>query len=407
MTLEASTDPYAPVTAVDGDASGGLGSGQVLVRTLAGSANANGFVDGIGTNARFRCLIGLDLDADGNLFVVDGETNSIRRVEPSGLVSTVAGVRGLGSGHVNGAGNIATFMYPTDVAVVPAGTFGNYNAVPAGTSVTYLLVADLDNYRIRLIRSPNSGWSATMPWEPRNPAFYEVATIAGDGTSGHTNGVGTTAQFAAPGCVAVGPGGVAYVLERAGGNRVRQLTWTGGNPMLAANWQVSPLAGSTSGTAGYVDAPGTSAQFSDPRGLTVGPDGTVYVADTYNHCIRAITPDGAVTTLAGTNSSGYTDAAGTAARFYCPWDVAAGPDGYLYVADRYNYAVRRVSPTGVTATVARSGSSTPTDGTGATAGFYDDLGLTVGRNGTIYLAEAEAIRILQRIISVGDASATQ
>eukprot|EP00825_Cyclidium_porcatum_P011310 TRINITY_DN15792_c0_g2_i1.p2 TRINITY_DN15792_c0_g2~~TRINITY_DN15792_c0_g2_i1.p2 ORF type:complete len:509 (+),score=98.77 TRINITY_DN15792_c0_g2_i1:29-1555(+) len=122
VTLEASTDPYAPVTAVDGDASGGLGSGQVLVRTLAGSANANGFVDGIGTNARFRCLIGLDLDADGNLFVVDGETNSIRRVEPSGLVSTVAGVRGLGSGHVNGAGNIATFMYPTDVAVVPAGT---------------------------------------------------------------------------------------------------------------------------------------------------------------------------------------------------------------------------------------------------------------------------------------------
>ena len=171
----------------------------------------------------------------------------------------------------------------------------------------------------------------------------------------------------------MGPGGVFYVLERTGGNRVRTLRWTGGDPMSNQNWQVELLAGATDGSSGYVDATGSSARFDDPRGIAAGPDGMIYVADTYNHCVRKITPDGVVTTLAGTNSSGYEDDAGADARFYCPWDIASCSDGNLYVADRYNYRVRRVSPRGLATTVAGTGSSTRLDGRGDQAGFYLSL----------------------------------
>ncbi|MCE5238666.1 hypothetical protein LLH23_09255, partial [bacterium] len=400
VTVAAATDPYAPPEGVNKDSSGGKGSPQVLVRTLAGSTTGqNGFVDGMGPNARFACIVGLSLDSDGVVYAADVDNNAIRRIEPSGRVSTVAGSLGT-AGHVNGLGNVAQFDYPAGIAVVPDGILSTSGSLPAGTDTTFLVVADRSNCRVRLIRSPQTGWTSALPWEPWNPAFYQVATIAGDGTSGYANGSGNVAQLYYPTAIAVGPGGIVYVLERDGGNRVRTLRYTGGDPMVATNWQVGLLAGSTSGTGGYVDATGSSAQFYDPRGITVGPDGTVYVADTYNYCIRRITPDGVVTTLAGTNASGYVDSSGTAARFSSPWGIAAGPDGYLYVADRYNYRIRRVSPRGVVTTVAGTGSSTRTDGRGDTAGFCDDLGIAVSPSGDVYVGEAECIRVIERIVNV-------
>ena len=399
VTLSAQTAPYAPVQAVNGNNTGGKGSSRVLVRTLAGSTTGiDGYVDGVGANARFRTIIGMSLDADGNLFVADGGNNAVRRIEPGGRTSSVAGAIGT-AGYADGRGNVAKFRYPTAVAVAPTGLFADLSG---GVRATYLFVTDLDNDRIRLIRSPYDGWYSALPWEPWNPAFYQVATIAGDGTSGYLNGSGNVAQFAAPGAVAVGPGGIVYVLERTGGNRVRTLRWTGGDPMQATNWQVSLLAGATDGSSGYMDGSGTLARFNDPRGIIVGPDGNVYVADTYNYCIRKVTPDGAVSTLAGTNASGYVDGSGTTARFYCPWAVAAGPDGYLYVADRYNYRIRRVSPTGQVTTVAGTGSTARTDGAGSAAGFFDDLGIAVSRSGDLYIGEAECVRVIERIVDIGD-----
>jgi hypothetical protein len=399
VTLSAQTDPYAPVQAVNGNNTGGKGSSRVLVRTLAGSTGGvNGYVDGVGANARFRCIVGVGLDEAGNLFAADAENNAIRRIEPGGRTTSVAGATG-GGGYADGRGNVALLGYPTAVAVAPAGLFPD---LPGNVQATYLFVTDLDNHRIRLIRSPYDGWGSGLPWEPWNAAFYQVATIAGDGTSGYVNGNGGVAQFAAPGAVAIGPGGIVYVLERTGGNRVRTLRWTGGDPMAASNWQVSLLAGASDGSSGYVDATGSSARFNDPRGITVGPDGNVYVADTHSHCLRKVTPDGVVSTLAGTNTSGYVDGAGATARFYCPWAVAAGPDGYLYTADRYNYRIRRISPTGLATTVAGTGSGTRTDGAGSATGFTDDLGIAVSRSGDLYIGEAECVRVIERIVDIGD-----
>ncbi len=402
VIVSAMTETQTPPEAIDRDVSGGKGSKRSIVHTLAGSpTSADGFIDGVGANARFRTVVGLDCDSAGDLFVADAANNCVRRVTPDGRVSTIAGALGT-SGYTNGLGNAAQFGYPTDVVVVEGDQLSSSAAWPVGTDGRHLLVADLDNYRVRIIRGPYTGWTTNLPWEPWNAAFYTVSTVAGDGTSGYVNGRGDAARFGAPSAIAMGPGGVFYVLERTGGNRVRTLRWTGGDPMSNQNWQVELLAGATDGSSGYVDATGSSARFDDPRGIAAGPDGMIYVADTYNHCIRKITPDGVVTTLAGTNASGYVDSMGAAARFYCPWDICAGPDGYLYVADRYNFRFRRVSPAGVVTTVAGTGSDTRTDGRGDSSGHEDDLGIGIGPSGDLYIGEAECIRMIERIIDIGD-----
>lgn len=403
VLVSAATEMPTPPEGVDGDTSGNKGSSRVMVRTLAGSTTGvNGFIDGGGANARFRCIVGLDFDSEGNAFVADSENNAIRRVTPDGTVSTVAGSAGTG-GYVNGRGNVAQLNYPCDVVVVEDGMLSATTAVSTTPATTYILFTDLDNDRIRIVRAPHSTWDSSLPEEPWNAGFYEVSLVAGDGTSAYNDGLGTVARFSAPDSIAMGPGGVFYVLERGGGNRVRTLRWLGGDPTNASNWAVSLLAGATDGSAGYVNGTGSAARFDDPRGIAVGPDGMVYVADTCNDCIRQITPDGVVSTLAGTNSSGYVDATGATARFYRPWAVCVGPDGYIYVADRYNYRIRRVSPSGVVTTVAGTGSSTRLDGPGNTSGHQDDLGIAINQFGDLYIGEAECLRVIERIIDVGDA----
>lgn len=402
VIVSAMTETQTPPEAIDRDVSGSKGSDRSIVHTLAGSTTGvNGYLDGIGANARFRCIVGIDFDSSGNAFVADSENNALRRVTPDGRVTTIAGSRGV-DGYTNGLGNVALLNYPCGVAVAEGDQLSSSGGWPVGTDGVHILVTDLDNDRIRIIRGPYTGWTTNIPWEPWNPAFYTVSVVAGDGTSGYLNGGGDTAQFSAPDDIAVGPGGVFYVLERSGGNRVRMLRWIGGDPMDNQNWEVSLLAGATDGSSGYVDATGSSARFDDPRGIAVGPDGTVYVADTCNDCIRKITPDGVVTTLAGTNTSGYVDSMGAAARFYRPWALDVGSDGYIYVADRYNYRIRRVSPAGVVTTVAGTGSSTRTDGRGNVSGHQDDLGIAVGPSGDLYIGEAECLRVIERIIDVGD-----
>ncbi len=396
VTVEGVAEPYAPP-----EGRTGSGSTRVVMSTLAGSSTGvDGYVDGVGTNARFRCVIGMTTDADGNAYVCDAENNAIRRVGRDGRTTSVAGSSSSG-GYVDGLGNVARFLYPTGIAYIGGENLSEPTAWPTGTEGFHLIVADLDNDRVRIIRCPYTSYNGNTPWELWNPAFYQVGTIAGDGTSSYASGTGDVARFAAPGSVAVGPGGIVYICERGGGNRVRALRWLGGDPLSATNWQVDLLAGPVDGSSGYVNATGGSARFNDPRGITVGPDGNVYVADTYNHCIRRITPDGVVTTLAGINSSGYVDATGSEARLYCPWDIATGPDGHLYVADRYNYRIRRVTLSGAVTTVAGTGSSTRADGRGDTAGFHDDLGIAVNSGGDLYIAEAECIRLAQRIVDVG------
>jgi hypothetical protein len=177
----------------------------------------------------------------------------------------------------------------------------------------------------------------------------------------------------------------------------------GSDPMNPQSWRVSLLAGSPAGTTGYVDALAHNALFNDPHGIAVGRNGTVFVADTENNCIRQITPDGSVTTLAGTNTAGYVDATGGSARFDCPRPLDVGPGGYIYVGDRYNRRIRRISPAHRVTTVAGTGSAAHMDGRGDESGHFSFAGIAVGPSGNLYVSEGTCIRVVERIIDVGNA----
>jgi sugar lactone lactonase YvrE len=182
---------------------------------------------------------------------------------------------------------------------------------------------------------------------PQSPGTASSVTlIAGDGVAGYAEGAGPRARFNMPAGVAVGPGGVLYVTDTQN-HRVR---------VVRADGSVATLAGcGPSGvlrSARFRDASGADACFDAPTGIAVAPDGTVYVADTHNHRIRAITPAGVVTTYAGMSEPGMRDDVPARAMFSRPRGLAWGADGALYVADAGNDAIRRVTRTGVT-TLAR------------------------------------------------------
>jgi sugar lactone lactonase YvrE len=207
-----------------------------------------------------------------------------------------------------------------------------------------------------------------------------VTTLAGTaGSSGSTDGTGSAARFTSPTGVAVDATGNVYVADRAN-HSIRKIT-SGG--------VVTTLAGSTAGDTGSSDGTGSAARFYNPAGVAVDVDGTVYVAERGNHTIRKITFDGVVTTLAGTaGSSGSTDGTGSAARFYRPIGVAVDAADNVYVTDGSNHTIRKITSGGVVTTLAgTAGSSGSTDGIGSAAQFYEPAGVAVDAAGNLYVVE--------------------
>ena len=166
---------------------------------------------------------------------------------------------------------------------------------------------------------------------------------------------------------------------------------TGGSSPSANYGVVTTLAGSSTG--GFADGTGAAAQFQYPHGVAVDSAGTVYVADTSSQRIRKITPAGVVTTLAGSGVAGFADGTGTAAQFYGPESVAVDSSGTVYVADRVNQRIRKITPAGVVTTLAGSGVAGYADGTGTAAEFINPQGVAVDPSGTVYVADTNNHRI--------------
>jgi hypothetical protein len=146
---------------------------------------------------------------------------------------------------------------------------------------------------------------------------------------------------------------------------------------------VSTFAGSNQG---YTDGAASSAQFNVPSGVVRDVAGNLYVADRDNHRIRKITPAGAVSTFAGSGTAGFTDGTGTAAQFNMPYGITIDPSGNIYVADRLNNAVRKITPAGVVSTFA-GGTGGYADGTGTSAQFRELYGLTSDASGNIFVPD--------------------
>jgi len=155
-------------------------------------------------------------------------------------------------------------------------------------------------------------------------------------------------------------------------------------------WVVSTFAGT--GTAGSVDGYST-AQFKNPYGVAVDSSGYVYVADSDNHCIRKITPEGVVSTFAGSRTEGFKDGTGIEAQFNSPRGVVVNSSGnVVYVADTNNHRIRKITPADriediVVSTLAGSGDAAFVDATGTTAKFKSPSGVAVDSSGNVYVAD--------------------
>ena len=315
----------------------------LFVGNLGGSGNA----DGVGADARFVRPGGVATDNVGNVYVADSGNNTIRKITPEGIVSTLAG-KAESCGSADGIGAEARFCNPQGIAT---DSFGN------------VYVADSGNDTIRKITQEGL-----------------VSTLAGTAKSqGSADGIGPDARFANPQGIATDRAGNVYVADRLN-NAIRKITPAG---------SVSTLAG-TAGTFGSADGIGAEARFNDPRGVATDSLGNVYVADTENGTIRKITPAGLVSTLAGTaNTPGSADGIGAEARFHDPQSVATDNAGNVYVTDFSNSTIRKITPAGVVSTLAgTAGSRASTDGIGTEARFAAPTGIATDTFGNIYVTEA-------------------
>lgn len=328
------------------------------VGTFAGTPHVYGTTNGPGSSASFYNPSGVAFDAtSGNLYVADTASQVIRMITPAGVVSTLAGTAGM-AGFANGVGTAATFFNPTGIAVDASGN---------------VYVADSGNNAIRKI---------TMPG-------VVVSTLAGSGLVGAANNaVGTSASFDNPNGVAVDAAGNVYVADTYN-NLIRKVTPTGA---------VSTLSGVIGATT-LTDGPVATATFSKPSGVAVDAAGNVYVADSLVGRIRLIS-GGQVTTFAGTSMSSLLDGPATSVSFSWPVGVAVDAAGNVYVGDRNNHLIRKISAGYVTTYAGLThymGSSTGSSGfhdgpawidaSISSSAFNSPSGVAVDAAGNVYVAD--------------------
>ncbi|HTR52766.1 MAG TPA: hypothetical protein VMJ10_18760 [Kofleriaceae bacterium] len=325
----------------------GSASGLCLA-LLAGGIGGPGNVDGTGSAARFSTPQGVAIDGTGNLYVGDRGNNVIRKVSPTGVVTTFAGMTGV-AGSADGTGSAAQFTTPFSIATDAAGN---------------LYVADYGD-AIREITPDGT-----------------VTTIAGIiGMAGSADGTGSAARFSTPEGVAVDGSGNVYVAD-TGNNTIR---------MIAPGGVVTTIAGHA-GSTGSADGNGSAARFKSPTSLALDGSGNLYVADSLSDTIRKITPQGDVTTFAGlAGITGSTDGTGSAARFDYPDGLAFDAAGDLLVADAHNSTVRKIDPAGaVTTWLGNPNMAGSADGTGSAALFRNPAAIAVDSAGAVYVTDAGA-----------------
>jgi sugar lactone lactonase YvrE len=301
-------------------------------------------------------------------------------VDPA-VVSLVAGHKL--DGFIDGMVDGARFRWPSRMALGPDG---------------YVYVADQLNHAIRRL----------------DPETGEVVTVVGIGVPGYIDSGDSTEpelvepRFNNPLGIAVGPDGTLYIADY-GNNVIRRARpGTGGYTVDTIAGVNFPIKGTQNqleakstrrGGSGYFDGPGDEARFRAVDGLALASDGMLYVADAFNHYIRAVdvdSPDFTVSTVSGIGIAGFADGNRNAARYNTPLDLALSPDeSSLYVADFNNNRVRQLNlADGYVSTLAGSGFEGSDAGTTLTATYEGPIGVSAGPDGRVYVADhgSETIR---------------
>ncbi len=341
-----------------------LGQTNYTPRTFyrwAGSATTLGEVDGTNQIARFNVAVSVAADSAANIYVVDAQGKTVRKITPAGVVSTLAGSAGT-MGTNDGIGSSARFTFPQGVAADSAGNvyvvestdasaaYGLRKITPAG------VVTRMEIYTIDYLDQGIGGVRHDLPY---------LSSIALD-KSGN--------MFVA---------GIHGQVYRVYGNYAQ------------------PLSG-VYGSRGTNDGYFTNAFFGETiSGLAVDSRTNIYVSDTANHTIRKITPDLTITTIAGApGQAGSNDGPGILARFNNPGGLVVDTNGNIFVTDFGNFTVRKITPDGTVTTVAGvPGVAGVTDGDGASARFAGPSGVALDSLGSIYVADYTSIRVSFRYVN--------
>jgi sugar lactone lactonase YvrE len=339
-----------------------VAAGSGIISTVAGNGSAGFSGDGGPATAAGLQPYGVALDASGNLYIADVSSSRIRKVTAgSGIISTVAGN---GSAEFSGDGGLATaagLSSPVDVALDASGNL--YIAVPS-------------NNRIRKVAA-GSGIISTV-------AGNGSAEFSGDG------GSATAAGLYFPVGVALDASGSLYIADSYN-NRIRKVA--------AGSGIISTVAGN--GTAGFLGdgGPATTAGLASPRGVALDPSGNLYITDSGNRRIREVAAgSGIISTVAGNGTGEFSGDGGpaTAAGLFSVTSPALDASGNLYIADTYNYRIRKVvAESGIISTVAGNGSAgfSGDGGPATAAGLARPFGLALDASGNLYFADTDNYRI--------------
>lgn len=299
------------------------------------------------------------VDAGGNLYIADTFNSSIRKVTPDGSISTVAGT-GNGGGFGNPAAGV-TLSSPDGVSVDAAGN---------------IYIADTGHNVVRKL----------------TPAGV-ATTVAGTGAGGFggDGGPAIAATLTFPGRAIVDAAGNLYISDTTN-NRIRKVSASGIISTIAGLGPTGTFAGGFSGDGGQA----VQASINTPEGLAVDSSGALYFADNQNLRIRKISLDGSIATIAGSGTFKFSGDGGSAASasLHQPSSVAVDAAGGFFIADTLNHRVRKVTPDGRIVTVAGNGSASFSGdgGTAISAGLGNPTGVTLDQRGNVYVAAAGRVR---------------
>ena len=315
-------------------------------------------------------------------------TLSVTATLPTITLQPVSAIVNLGANVVftsGASGNPApTFRWQRQ----PSGTFGfidlfddaTYSGTTSPTLTVTAVTSGMGGDVFRLVATNVGGTVQSTNAQLTVNLGTTISTFAGVGTQGGSiDGVGAGARFSSPSSIVVDTSGNFYIAD-TGSHVIRKMTATG---------VVTTIAG-LAGVPGSVDGAANVARFNAPAGIAVDSAGNLYVADSFNHVIRTISPSGIVATLAGTAGSfGAVDGVGPAARFYLPTGVAVDGGGTVYVADSFNHAIRRITFGGTVSTFAGAlGGSGYVNGVGINSRFNSPNSLVVDSSGNLTVADS-------------------
>ena len=415
-----------------------------VITTVAGTGKGGFSGDGgPALQAQLRSPSGVAVDEKGNVYIADRSNHRIRRVGPDGVITTFAGMEPeppdfSGDGgpaihaQLDSAVGVAVDARGT-VYIVERGTFRAFSFEERSRGGIFITPSGRwENFRVRRVGSggiirtlQGSKWvygdylgrpiselikPAGVAVDAQgnlyiagvrvvfNTAYNIVRRIGPDGTITTVAGTGTKgslgdggpaaqAQLNDPHGVAVDAKGNLYIAD-TGNHRIRRVGPDGIITTFAGR-----VAAGFSGDGG----PAVQAQLNGPTGVAVDAQGTLYIADTGNHRIRRVGPDGIITTFAGTGTPGFSGDGGPAAQAQLSRSsgVAVDARGNVYIADTGNHRIRRVGPDGIITTFAGTGAPgfSGDEGPAAQASLNGPEGVAVDARGNVYIADTGNRRI--------------